>query len=49
MIISKSGQLLQSYRDEISSLGYGYSSFNIFGNIGLESFNELLEDWGKID
>jgi hypothetical protein len=49
MIISKNGQLLQCYRDEISSFGYGYSCFNIFGDIELESFNELLEDWGKID
>ena len=49
MIISENGQLLQSYRNEISSSGYGYSSFNILGNIELESFNELLDDWGKID
>ncbi|MFQ3251496.1 MAG: hypothetical protein ACI9O6_003346 [Glaciecola sp.] len=49
MIISKNGQLLQENSDEIISSGYGYSSFDIFCKTGIEGFDELLEDWGKIE
>lgn len=49
MIIDKESAKLMDIADELNLLGYGFSCFDISEGDAVESFQEVLDDWGKFD
>ncbi|MGI2203191.1 hypothetical protein ACROAH_04680 [Shewanella oncorhynchi] len=47
MLIVKNANTIKDVREDIVALGYGYSCFDINANDVAESFQEVLDDWGK--
>ena len=46
MVVDTDGAKLNSHRDELINLGYGYNCFNL-GAVDIEEdFGEVLDDWG---
>jgi hypothetical protein len=47
MLIVKNAHAIKEVKDKLIALGYGYSCFDINANDVAESFQEVLDDWGK--
>jgi len=48
MIIDENWSLIEPIANDIVSIGYGFSYFDI-KETSIEGFQEVLDDWGKID
>ncbi len=48
MIIDKDWSKIEPLAQILLEIGYGFSCFDIFDNEDIESFQEVLEDWGII-
>ena len=47
MIVDKDWGKIQNIQDELIEMGYGFSCFDIEEVSSVESFQDVLNDWGK--